>query len=191
MPRAALVARRVQPWVPILGVVAYLAVGVPEAHAWDGALGIGELLYLATHTAAQGCFTDLSIFGGWSLVPAAPGAPCQGSWLFDLGALGLFFTTVVVVMRMRLRGEERRLELARRFIEQGLTPPAELFPSAAQSDLRRGVVLVAAGLGILAASGSGGHFGAIGLIPGFIGLGYLVSYTLSRRLARKATKGSP
>lgn len=176
--------------MPITAAVAYLAVGVPEAHAWDGALGIGELLYRATHSAAQGCFTEFSIFGGWTAAPL-PGAPCQSSWIFDLGALGLFFATVVIVMRMRLRGEERRLELARRFIEQGLQPPAELFPSAAQSDLRRGVVLVFAGLGILGASGLGGHFGAVGLIPGFIGLGYLVSYSLSRRLARKAGKGSP
>lgn len=178
--------------LPPLGVAAaYLALGIPEAHAWDGGLGIGELMFTAAHTAAQGCFTEFSLLGGLSAAPLAAGAPCQGSWLVDLGALGLFFTTVVVVMRMRLRGEERRLELARRFIEQGMEPPSDLFPSAAQSDLRRGIVLVFAGLGLLAASASGGHFGPLGLIPGFIGLGYLVSYTLSRRLTRKVSKGSP
>ena len=49
--------------------------------------------------------------------------------------------------------------------------------AAGTNDLRRGLVLVSTGIGLSLASlmGSGGMSPA-GLIPGFIGLGYLVSH---------------
>ena len=80
------------------------------------------------------------------------------------------------------------LELARKYIEKGMNPPPALFPSAAGNDLRRGIVLVFTGLGLLCASlvASGWSHGVqglgpAGLIPGFIGLGYLVSYACAVR----------
>ena len=71
--------------------------------------------------------------------------------------------------------------LTRYLIEQGMEPPAELFPTSAQGDLRRGIVLVFSGLGLLGASISMPGLGPAGLIPGFVGLGYLVSYVCATR----------
>ena len=77
-------------------------------------------------------------------------------------------------------------------------PMAALFPSQAQRDLRRGVVWLAVGLGLLAAGGafyaglydSGGapetfaSFAAFGAIPGFIGLTYLALWAFGREKTR-------
>ncbi|MCB9568463.1 MAG: hypothetical protein H6710_14830 [Myxococcales bacterium] len=166
--------------------VAYLG-GAGEAHAWGG-LALEGLVRSSTHLALHSCLTDVSFFGGVFAGELGGGGSCQSSWIVDFSALLFFFSTVVLVVRMRLRAEERRLELARRFVEQGMEPPAALFPSAARSDLRRGVVLVFAGLGLLAAGSSEGHFGSVGLIPGFIGLGYLVSFGLSERLSDRKNR---
>lgn len=170
--------------IPALTLVGAYVGGIAEAHAWGG-LHAEHLAFSVAQSTFQ-CVSEVSLFGGVFAGPTAVGASCQSSWLFDLGALGLFFTTVVVIMRMRLRAEENRLDLARRYVEQGIEPPSNLFPSAARSDLRRGVVLIFAGLGLLAAAGGGGQLGPVGLIPGFIGLGYVVSYALSQRLGRKS-----
>ncbi len=156
--------------------------GASEAHAWTG-IGINDLVVTSMHSTLNSCVTN---FSGLSS-SAGGGQACGGSWAFDLLALGLIFSTVVVIVRMRLRAEGNRLELARRFIERGIEPPASLFPSAARADLRRGVILLFAGIGLLVTDYGGGDHGPVGLIPGFIGLGYLVSYALSQRFsARKS-----
>lgn len=177
--------------LPALALVVAYVGGVAEAHAAWGGLSAENLVTSVAHTTFHHCVSDVSLFGGVFASPMAEGVSCQSSWLFDLGALGLFFTTVVVIMRMRLRAEENRLDLARRYVEQGIEPPGNLFPSAARSDLRRGVVLIFAGLGLLATAGGGGQLGPVGLIPGFIGLGYIVSYALSQRLGRKSKASNP
>jgi len=140
------------------------------------------MTYSRLHSCVAG-FSEMATSSGG-------GAECAGSWVFDLLALGLFFTTVVVIMRMRHRAEGTRLELARQFVEQGIEPPGSLFPSAARADLRRGVILIFAGAGLLATGYGGSSLGPVGLIPGFIGLGYLVSYLLSQRLLVRSDKAN-
>ncbi|MCA9695448.1 MAG: hypothetical protein KC636_38070 [Myxococcales bacterium] len=143
----------------------------------------------------QGCASEGSSLLGTLLDPVTfpqvnSATACGGSLLLDLAFLGMLVITVIVVVRIRHRTEERRLELVRGYIERGMEPPVSLFPSSARVDLRRGIVLMATGLGMLAASMVAheataiASFGPAGLIPGFIGLGYLVSYTVSRLTAR-------
>jgi len=156
---------------------------IPQAAAAWGGLRLDSMLSVSSRGLFHGCVGDLSMWHGISPGLDEVGAPCGGSLAFDFGALALIFATVVVVVRMRLRAEEQRLDLARRYLEQGREPPLSLFPSAARSDLRRGVILIAAGLGFLVAGGVSGEFAAAGLIPGFVGIGYLVSFGLARRMA--------
>ena len=72
-------------------------------------------------------------------------------------------------------------------IEKGADIPPELIapPAAPYADLRRGIVLIGAGLSLLILVGlvfgfeTGGW--AVGLIPAFIGAGYLIIWRISKR----------
>ncbi len=171
-----------------------------EAHAamptlaldleWSG-LHLSELVS-GVAGSIRGCLTDAGLLGSfWGGVDPSrsPGA-CNsgGSLVLDIAFLSLLVIGVIAVVRIRQRTEQNRLELARKYIEKGMNPPPALFPSAAGNDLRRGIVLVFTGLGLLCASlvASGWSHGVqglgpAGLIPGFIGLGYLVSYACAVR----------
>lgn len=157
---------------------------------WTG-LHVGELL-AGVAGSVRGCLTEVGLLGSfWGGVDPTmgPGA-CNsgGSLLLDIAFLALLVIAVIAVVRIRQHTEQNRLELARQYIEKGMEPPQSLFPSAAGNDLRRGIVLVFTGLGLLCASlvASGWSHGVqglgpAGLIPGFIGLGYLVSYACAMR----------
>lgn len=133
-------------------------------------------------TWTRGCVTRIgSFWWGGPQVPGGGADVCGSSVAVDIAFLALLVISVIVVVRIRQRGEENRLELARRFIEQGMEPPPELFPTSAQGDLRRGIVLVFSGLGLLGASLGMPGLGPAGLIPGFVGLGYLVSFACATR----------
>src|SRR5690606_19905329 len=82
------------------------------------------------------------------------------------------------------------LDLARRMVEKGMEPPRELVGGGDFADLRRGIVLSSAGFGLLVYSGysalsspvgasADGPSGA-GLIPLFVGIGYLLSHRFAR-----------
>ncbi len=140
----------------------------------------------------RGCLTEAGLLGSfWNGIdPSRPDVACasNGSLVLDVAFLALLVIAVIGVVRIRQRTEQNRLELARQYIEKGMNPPPSLFPSAAGNDLRRGIVLVFTGLGLLCASlvASGWSHGVqglgpAGLIPGFIGLGYLVSYACAVR----------
>ena len=99
-----------------------------------------------------------------------------------LAALGAVAAVVVIAVgRMRLATEQRRLDVARRLIERGMELPQGLLTAPARRDLRKGIVLVFAGLGLVIAGMMLGDRGmaAGGLIPAFIGIGYLVSHRLA------------
>jgi len=157
---------------------------------WSG-LHISDLVS-GVAGSIRGCLTDAGLLGSfWGGVDPSrtPGA-CNsgGSLVLDIAFLSLLVIGVIAVVRIRQRTEQNRLELARKYIEKGMNPPPALFPSAAGNDLRRGIVLVFTGLGLLCASlvASGWSHGVqglgpAGLIPGFIGLGYLVSYAAAVR----------
>jgi hypothetical protein len=113
----------------------------------------------------------------------AKGPRCAGFRSCDLAFLGILGVVVVAALRLRHSTIRRRLDLARRMVEQGMEPPPELVGKGIGNDLRRGLVLVCTGLGLLAASLLGGseHLSPAGLIPGFIGLGYLASHRFAGR----------
>lgn len=144
-------------------------------------LHIDELVEGAA-IATRGCFNRLGSFW-WDGVsgPSGGAEVCATSLIVDIAFLALLVIAVIAVVRIRQRGEDGRLELARRYLEKGMDPPQNLFPSSAQGDLRRGLVLVFAGLGLLGASFGMPGLGSTGLIPGFIGLGYLASFACAAR----------
>jgi hypothetical protein len=117
----------------------------------------------------------------------------------DFDVVGLFVPTtlfltillgVVSTQRLRYRKQAELHQTLRLMIEKGSDIPPELFapPSAEHADLRRGLILVGAGLSLLIlialvdgfASGSW----AVGLIPAFIGIAYLIVWQFSRRAAK-------
>ena len=108
---------------------------------------------------------------------------CGGFRTFDFAFLGVVALIVISAIRFRHATTRRRLELARRMVEKGIEPPPELVGGHNGSDLRRGLVLVFTGTGLLLASvlGGGGELSPAGLIPGFIGIGYLVSHRFAVR----------
>jgi hypothetical protein len=127
----------------------------------------------------QGCSGALSHVLEWDSMLFAPSSPCGGGFrAFDLAFLAVVALIVISAIRFRHATTGRRLELARRMVEKGLEPPPELVGAHNGSDLRRGLVLVFTGVGLLLASslGGGGELSPAGLIPGFIGIGYLVSH---------------
>ncbi|KIG13468.1 hypothetical protein DB30_08034 [Enhygromyxa salina] len=97
---------------------------------------------------------------------------------FDLAFLAVVALIVISVIRFRHATTRHRLDLARRMVEKGIEPPPELVGANNGSDLRRGLVLVCTGVGLLLASmfGASQSLSPAGLIPGFIGIGYLVSH---------------
>jgi hypothetical protein len=119
----------------------------------------------------------------------APQPPAGGFRAFDLAFLAVVALIVISAIRFRHATTRRRLELARRMVEKGLEPPPELVGAQNGSDLRRGLVLVFTGVGLLLASllGGGRDLSPAGLIPGFIGIGYLVSH----RFAVRGSSGNP
>lgn len=178
---------------PFLGLSAEAHAALPTLALdleWSG-LHLSELVS-GVASSIRGCLTDAGLLGSfWGGVDPSrsPGA-CNngGSLVLDIAFLSLLVIGVIAVVRIRQRTEQNRLELARKYIEKGMNPPPALFPSAAGNDLRRGIVLVFTGLGLLCASlvaGGWSHgvqgLGPAGLIPGFIGLGYLVSYACAVR----------
>ncbi len=103
---------------------------------------------------------------------------CAGFQAFDLAFLAVVALIVISAIRFRHATTRRKLELARRMVEKGLEPPPELVGANNGSDLRRGLVLVSTGVGLLFASmlANGNGISPAGLIPGFIGIGYLISH---------------
>jgi len=111
----------------------------------------------------------------------ANAAECHDLRGVGFAFLGLVAVVVIAVGRMRLATEQRRLDVARRLIERGFEPPEGLLTAPMRRDLRKGIVLVFAGLGLVVAGMMLGDRGmaAGGLIPAFIGIGYLVSHRLA------------
>ncbi|MCA9706269.1 MAG: hypothetical protein KDK70_10510 [Myxococcales bacterium] len=172
----------------VAGLVTYLAVA-PQAQAAP-MMGVdlgSEMLGLVddmARTVVHGGMEGLQSVGVMlGLDPHRAAGPAECTDLRGVGFafLGLAAVVIIAVGRMRLVHEQRRLDLARTFIEKGLEPPEGLLSAPARRDLRKGVVLVFAGLGLVVAGMMLGDRGmaAGGLIPAFIGIGYLVSHRLA------------
>lgn len=104
-----------------------------------------------------------------------------------LGAMAIVLGFLVpaavvgIIVWYKARNTQLMHETALKLAEKGQPVPPELFADRAgpYSDLRRGLVLVMLGLGIcLALYFCGLRFWAFGIIPMFMGLGYLIVWKL-------------
>ncbi len=127
-----------------------------------------------------------AVAGGWwqpgAHHPGVHDAPCAAGGWSALAFVGVFGFVIVAVSWMRLLSENRRLTVVQRLIEAGREVPPTLLTGTAIMDLRRGIVLVAAGVGLsLAGLLIHSRAWSIGVVPACIGIGYLVSYRLGLR----------
>ncbi len=107
-------------------------------------------------------------------------------------ALFGFPVAIVAIIMFSSWAKSRSLQrTVRMMVEKGQPVPPELFAAPAGAplrpwyDLRRGIVLLAVGVGIVMFFGisAGWDEGvwALGLIPGLIGLGYILAWRLANR----------
>ncbi|HVI02752.1 MAG TPA: DUF6249 domain-containing protein [Enhygromyxa sp.] len=147
------------------------------------AADISPMIDAGIADAAQGCSGVIGYVLEFDSMLFAPQAPAGGFRAFDLAFLAVVALIVISAIRFRHATTRRRLDLARKMVEKGIEPPPELVGAHNGSDLRRGLVLVFTGIGLLLASllGGGKDLSPAGLIPGFIGIGYLVSHRFAVR----------
>jgi hypothetical protein len=175
----------------VFGVLAFLALGVPTAHAaplW-AVDALPELFSLSEVVGT--CAESFSL--AWLFEPSSPVGSadrCGGLRGVAFAVLGLAAIVMIAIGRMRMATEHKRLDVARRLVEQGIEPPQGLLMGPARNDMRRGIVLMFAGVGLFVAGVLAGHRAlmATGLVPEFIGIGYLLSYWLA---ARTDAEGGP
>lgn len=99
----------------------------------------------------------------------------------------------LIFMRYRARQTQARYHALLQLADKGVPLPPELLvePQLADSDRRRALVLIAAGLGVMATllvlpghvdnGESVGSLWGLGLLPLMVGMGYLASWWLNRR----------
>lgn len=111
----------------------------------------------------------------------------MGEFIGLVAVILIFGTPVIIVLAvLRHRANRQRLinEMVLKLADKGQPIPPELFiePVRPKSDLRRGVILVGVGLGLIGFFYfNDDHDGVgIGFIPLMIGLGYLVSWKLEQ-----------
>lgn len=116
--------------------------------------------------------------------PAEVIGPLIGLFAVILG-LGMPVFIVGAVLRHRLNRQKLMNELALKLAEKGQPLPAELFtePVRQRSDLRRGIVWAAVGLGLCSFGGVMGLTPMIGIgsIPLMMGLGFMLAAWLEGR----------
>jgi len=127
---------------------------------------------------------------GRGIVDAASRGPIPGA-LVPVVVPVAFFATILLVVVATLMFRQRRNaqvhETLRLMVEKGAEIPPELLtrPESQHGDLRRGLVLIALGSSLAIAIGlidgfAGGSW-AVGLVPAFIGVGYLIVWRYSQR----------
>ncbi|MFT3842199.1 MAG: DUF6249 domain-containing protein [Myxococcaceae bacterium] len=97
-----------------------------------------------------------------------------GSFLFLLGGVALVLAAWVRIAR------ERQLTL-RHAIDKGVSPKELMQPPDPLSDRRRGILLVAigVGLGIVVGATSEWIYASVGVLPLAVGAGYLINFRLA------------
>lgn len=123
-------------------------------------------------------FLTLWELGNW--VEPHHARPCGG--FGHIALLGVVALVLVAALRFRYAASAQRIDLARRMVERGMMPPDDIFSSSSRNDLRRGLVLLGAGAGLLAYGFASNPDtpSVAGLIPSFIGIGYLLSHRFAR-----------
>ena len=104
--------------------------------------------------------------------------------------VGTPIVLVGIILWYKSRKTRQIHETAMRLAEKGQPVPPELFLGADEpfSDLRRGVVLLSLGLGLALFMYQVDKPWSIGLIPAFMGIGYLVVWKLEAGRARGASR---
>ena len=100
---------------------------------------------------------------------------------------------VITVMRYRYRQVQARYNVLLQLADKGVALPEQLLlePRSVFCERRRALILISAGLGLMAMffalpfrfdnGGSVGQLWGLGLLPLMIGLGYYASWWLNRR----------
>lgn len=113
------------------------------------------------------------------LLPLDPGVTAD----IALVLLVVLFATTLLRLAHAYLVERQRHATIRAFLAAGqVVPPALLVPPRPRSDLARGLVLIAAGVGTTAFLLLGEHADvwSVGLVPGILGLGYVAAWWLAR-----------
>jgi hypothetical protein len=118
--------------------------------------------------------------------PPRPEEPPAVAIIVPVAFFLVVFATFAAAFYAGYRKERQRHETIRVALERGVSVPAALYvpERAPRSDLRRGVLLLCAGIGLLAtlvATSSERGAWAASLIPILLGAGYLIVHVLERR----------
>jgi Domain of unknown function (DUF6249) len=173
---------------PVLAALAVAVLGESVAHA---APQLDSEVFERTWDVIElgvSCVDQLDAASNWLEIQVGGDPSASGTMRgFGVAFLAVAALVIIALGRMRLSAEHKRLDLARRLVEQGLEPPSGLLSAPARADLRRGLVLGFAGLGLVVAGWVLGDRGlsAGGMVPAFIGAGYLVSFRLARRMEQQ------
>ncbi len=114
-----------------------------------------------------------------------PPKPPAVAWIVPLAFFLFVFLTVGAALGIQQARDKVRQGTIRLAIEKGAQIPPELLsPPVRRSDLRRGLTLVGAGIGIAVMLGllireQPGAW-SVGLVPLLIGVGYLVTWKLEK-----------
>jgi hypothetical protein len=126
---------------------------------------------------------------GRGMVDAATGG-AGVTWVAQAVPIAFFATALLVVVATLVflyRRNAQVHETLRLMVEKGAEIPPDLLtrPKSQHGDLRRGLVLVTAGASLAIAIGLINGFvdgsWAVGLVPAFIGVGYLIVWRYSQR----------
>lgn len=112
-------------------------------------------------------------------------SPPAVATVVPLGFFLCLLLIVVAILFFRLRAKRELHETLRRMVEKGADIPAELLhpPASKHADLKKGVLWTGTGASVALAlvflDGLEGGAWSLGLIPLFIGAGYLIVYRLT------------
>ena len=115
--------------------------------------------------------------------------PFSGFQLFLICALPFFFAGTIIIMNVRAKNTEskRKYDLFTKSLEMGQTVPEHFFdepkkPISATSNLKRGILWLAVGLGVVVSFIVLHKNDALilGIIPAFIGAGYMLVHFLDK-----------
>jgi len=114
-------------------------------------------------------------------VPLGPGEIADLAFLVFIG----IFAIVAIASLFTYLIDRGRVRLAAKLLAEDKPVPPSLFDRRPQSELVRGIVLVALGVGVALYFALGGELALAraGLVPGAIGAGYLIGYRLEQRRA--------
>jgi hypothetical protein len=159
-----------------------------QAHALGAGCGPHQLIAESQTSWASLSFSLRQVWWAlrdssnvWEAHVGSTGRGRCGVGLEDIAIFAVIGTVLITVVRARRATIRQRLDLARSMVERGQEPPVDLLAPPG-NDLHRGIVLIFAGLGLLAASyvSRGAELSPGGLIPLFIGLGYLFCHRAAR-----------